>query len=78
MLDSVKKRLQDPRTLLAILLDPRTKSLEELLRDKVEELKLNKILHDSSSSTPISTPNSTPKARKTKYKNLVFTKFQKS
>ncbi|CAB5336539.1 unnamed protein product [Rhizophagus irregularis] len=96
LLDSVKKRLyeglcqywnfQDPRTLLATLLDPRTKSLEgvsvqiqlqteELLRDKVEELKLNEILHDSSSSTPISMPNST---RKTKYKNSVFTKFHKS
>ncbi|RGB21595.1 hypothetical protein C1646_777665 [Rhizophagus diaphanus] len=70
---------QDPHTLLATLLDPRTKSLkEELLRDKVEELILNEILHDSSSSTPISTPNSTPKARKTKYKNSVFTKFHKS
>jgi hypothetical protein len=76
---------QDPNILLATLLDPRTKSLkdvsiqvklqtEELLRDKVEELKLetlslpNLASPDSTDSTPT----------KFKYKNSIFAKFQKS
>ncbi|CAG8708813.1 17419_t:CDS:2, partial [Funneliformis caledonium] len=76
---------QDPNILLATLLDSRTKRLkdvsiqvklqtEELLHDKVEELKLetlslpNLTSPDSTDSTPT----------KIKYKNSIFTKFQKS
>jgi hypothetical protein len=79
---------QDPKSLLSTLLDPRTKSLkdvsvriqletEELLRDKVEELKLREITRDSPSSSPIFTSNSTSTTPK-KYKKSIFAKFQKS
>ena len=75
---------QDPNSLLSTLLDPRTKSLkdvpvrikletEELLREKVEELKQKETAHSLPTPTPSPT-SSTPK----KYKNSIFAKFQKS
>lgn len=73
---------QDSNALLATLLDPRTKNLEgvpvqiqleteELLRDKVEELKLNEVVHDLPNSISIT-------SREPRYNNSIFTKFKKS
>ena len=69
-------------------MDPRTKSLkdvsvitkldtEELLRDKVEELKIEEIAHDSPSPSTLDSSKSTSTTPK-KYKNSIFVKFQKS
>ena len=80
---------QDPNILLATLLDPRTKNLkdvsvqiqlqtEELLHNKVEELKLASHLGNSSPNSSPNFTSTTPKSKKIKYKNSVFTKFRKS
>ena len=72
---------QDPNALLASLLDPRTKNLDNipaqvrtetiaLLHDKLKELKLN---HESIPSESTSSSSSS-----NKYKNSIFTRFQKS
>lgn len=79
---------QNPDFLLSTLLDPRTKSLkdvsvrvqlntEDLLRDKVEEIKLKEMMNESSSISAFTSSDSmstTPK----KYKNSIFAKFQQS
>ncbi|CAB4446263.1 unnamed protein product [Rhizophagus irregularis] len=73
---------QDPNALLASLLDPRTKNLDNipaqvrtetiaLLHDKLKELKLN---HESIPSDSTSSSSSSSN----KYKNSIFTRFQKS
>ena len=75
---------QDPNSLLSTLLDPRTKSLKdvpiriqlqtkELLRDKVNELKLQNTNNDDNDDSPSLTTSSTPK----KYKNSIFSRFQR-
>lgn len=97
LLDMVKEKLyenlclywnfQDPNTLLATLLDPRTKNLKDvsvktqfevhqLLHEKVEELKTKEMLNNSSSLP--NCPNSTSTPKKSKYKNSIFAKFRKS
>ena len=78
---------QDPEYLLSTLLDPRTKSLkdvsvrvqlntEELLRDKVEELKIEETMDDSSSLSAFTTDSRTTTPKR--YKNSIFAKFQQS
>ncbi|CAB4402738.1 unnamed protein product [Rhizophagus irregularis] len=75
---------QDSNALLASLLDPRTKNLkhvptqikiktEDLLRSKVEELKLKEVDSELASSD---SSNSTSK--NLKYKNSIFSRFQKA
>lgn len=72
---------QDSNALLAFLLDPRTKNLnhvltqikiktEDLLRSKVEELKLKEVDSGLASSD---SSNSTSK--NSKYKNSIFSRF---
>jgi hypothetical protein len=79
---------QNPDCLLSTLLDPRTKSLkdvsvlvqlntEELLRDKVEELKIKETMDDSS-SLPASISSDSISTTPKKYKNSIFAKFQQS
>jgi hypothetical protein len=98
LLNTVKEKLyenlcfywnfQDPNTLLATLLDPRTKNLrgvsvqiqsevQKLLHDKVEELKTKETLNNNSPSSP-NPSNSISTPKKSKYKNSIFAKFQKS